>query len=96
MVTQQQIPQRQRTGRLRLVAAGGIATMAVFTLNVTLAVLAILVLGGTAGALALFRGKGPVGLSRFFVGALIGMTLYLILAWYGTATSPPALETSGT
>ena len=93
MVVQHRIAQHARTGRVKLVVAGGIAAMALFALDVTLAVLTILAIGGTAGGIALFRGKGPQGLSRFFVGAMVGMVLYLILAWYGTATSPPVLQT---
>jgi hypothetical protein len=92
MAVQHRIPNDERTGRLRLVVAGGVAAMALFVLDATLAVLAILALGGTAGGLALFRGHGPKDLSRFFVGTMLGMVLYLILAWYGTATTPPALQ----
>ncbi|MDN5796567.1 MAG: hypothetical protein L0H79_12540 [Intrasporangium sp.] len=82
-----------RAGRVKLVIAGCVAAMAVFALDVTLAVLAILALGGTAAGLALFRGKGSWRLSRFFAGALLGTALYVIFAWYGVATSPPVLQT---
>lgn len=92
MAVQYRLPKHQRTGRFRVVVAGGIAAMALFVLNVTLAVLAILALGATAGGLALFRGHGTKDLSRFFIGTMLGMVLYLILAWYGTATTPPALQ----
>lgn len=93
MAVQHRIPGHERTGRVGLVAAGGIAAMALFALNVTVAVLGILALGGAAGGLALFRGHGTKGLSQFFIGSMLGMVLYLILAWYGTATTPPALQT---
>lgn len=93
MAVQHRIPGHERSGRVRLIVAGGIAAMALFALNVTLAVLAILFLGGTAGGLALFRGHSAQGLSRFFIGTMLGMVLYLIFAWYGTATSPPVLQT---
>ena len=88
------IPDQGHPGRARLVIAGAIAALALFVMDVTLAVLAILILGGTAGGLALFRGRATQGLSRFFIGAMLGMVLYLILAWYGTATTPPALQSS--
>jgi hypothetical protein len=92
MAVQHQIPDEERRGRLRPVIAGGIAAIALFVLNVTLGVLAILVLGGLAGGMALFREHGTKRLSRFFIGMLLGMVLFLVLAWYGTATTPPALQ----
>ncbi len=81
-----------RRGRVKLILAGCVAAMAVFVLNVTLAVLTILVLGGTAAGLTLFRGRSSSRLGRFLVGAMLGTTLYIIFAWYGTATSQAVLQ----
>lgn len=92
MAVEHRVPDHEHPGRMGLVVAGGIAAMALFVLNVTLAVLAMLVLGGTAGGLALFRGHITKSVSRFFIGTMLGMVLYLILAWYGTATSSPVLQ----
>ncbi|MGN6751426.1 MAG: hypothetical protein ACTHJJ_02610 [Intrasporangium sp.] len=92
MAVQHRVPEGERTGRLKPIIGGGIAAIALFVLNVTLGVLTILVLGGVAGGLALFREHGAKGLSRFFIGMLLGMVLFLVLAWYGTATTTPASQ----
>jgi hypothetical protein len=83
--------QRRRSGRRQYVLAGGVGALLLFVLSSTIAVLALLGLAGTAGGMSLFRGKAPRWIVLLLIGALLGTTLFIIFAWYDTATSAPTL-----
>lgn len=82
---------RHGDGRPQLIFGGAVGSMLLFQLSLTLAVICLLVLGGAMGGMMMFRGWAPWRLRLVFLGTIIGTTLYVVFAWYGSSTGAPQI-----
>lgn len=94
MTLRRRFVRRRPAGRAGTVVAGATTALALLVLSVTVAALVLLSVGLGAGAVAVMRERRPRELTRFCAGSLVGLALYVVLAWYGAATGIPAQGTS--